>query len=79
MDGNDGVCNSLYHDDKIMGDRMKVCLGPPGLPNIYSPSLRPSPFPLFLHRPTVAQCSAKLSSGGGEKQIVLQHQPVDLS
>jgi len=61
---------------------------PRGLPNIYSPSHSPSPLPLhlrtppspssspsslYLRTPAVAQSSAKLSGGAGEKRIFPPH------
>jgi len=74
--GKDRVCNSLY---VIRWYKMKFYL-PRGLPNIYSPSLSPSPLPLDLHPPlspspspsllylcthAVARSSVKLTGGGG--------------
>jgi hypothetical protein len=70
---------------------MRVNL-PQGHPNIYSQSLCPSPLRLVLHppplpststsslhlrTPAVAQSSAKLSGGGGEKQIFPPHFPLE--
>ena len=43
---------------------------PRGLPNIYYPSLRTSPLPLYLRTPAVAQFSCKLSGCGCEKQML---------
>jgi len=83
--GNDTVCNLLY--DKMVEDEM-ICYLPQGLPNIYSLSLRPSAFPMYLcpppspsplpsslclRTPTVAQHSTKLSGSGCQKGIFSPH------
>jgi len=55
--------------DEMIQDEMRVYL-PRGLPNKYSPSLRPPPPYLYIRTPAIAQSSAKLSGSGGEKQII---------
>ena len=86
-DGKDRLHNSLYNEMRWYRMGCKICL-PWGVPNIYSPSLRRSPLPLYLRppmsrspsplslylcSPTKAQSSAKLQGSRGKKQIFPPH------